>query len=648
MKALLELKNIGRHYPSGEQQVAVLKGINLSIYAGEMVAIIGASGSGKSTLMNILGCLDQPDSGEYWISGQPIAQCDDDSLARLRREYFGFIFQRYHLLPHLSAQNNVAIPAIYAGSPKLSRQQRAQALLQRLGLSDRLHYLPAQLSGGQQQRVSICRALMNGGKVILADEPTGALDRESGREVMTILKQLTRQGHTVVIVTHDPEIAAQAERVIELRDGEIIAEKRSQPLPKQEPLAEELPNISVPYWRQMAGQFIEAFVMAWLALITNKMRTALTMLGIVIGIASVVSILVIGDAAKQSVLTDIRSIGTSTIDIYPGKDLADDDPVSRRALTQRDEEALVKQPYIMAVSPVVSTNQRLRFGNVDVSVNILGVNEQFIDVYAMKVVSGSGISAEQIKTQAQVMVIDTNAQKRLFPQKKEVIGQTVLLGNVSVMIIGVVQSNSMLFGGNTLQVFLPYTMVGQRILGQSWYSSIAARIKDGYNSAEAEQQIERLLLLLHGKKDFNLLNLDTMVRAAEKVTRSLQTFLTLVAVISLVVGGIGVMNIMLVSVTERTREIGIRMAVGARSSDVRQQFLIEAILVCLLGGSVGVLLSLMIGFSATLFLPQWQINFPPLALFSAFICSTAIGILFGYLPASKAARLTPIEALARE
>jgi macrolide transport system ATP-binding/permease protein len=648
MAALLELSGISRSYPSGDQTVAVLKNVSLSIEAGEMVAIMGASGSGKSTLMNILGCLDKPSAGVYRVAGQDVATLDSDALARLRREHFGFIFQRYHLLPHLSAAHNVEVPAVYAGLGKAARRERAVALLQRLGLSERVSYRPSQLSGGQQQRVSIARALMNGGQVILADEPTGALDSHSGEEVMTILKQLREQGHTVIIVTHDPAVAQQAERIIEIRDGEIIADSRpdGQSNPNAKPLEMVTP---APSWQQTIGRFREALVMAWRAMAASKMRTALTMLGIIIGIASVVSILVIGDAAKQMVLADIKSIGTNTVDIYPGKDFGDDDPTFRQALKYDDLAALREQPYVSALSPSIASSMRLRLGNVDVAANVNGVSEQFFRVYGMTFTEGVGIDQLQVQSQSQTVVIDANTQRRLFPNQKEVVGRVILVGNMPATVVGVAKEKQSMFGSSkTLNVWVPYSTMANRLMGNAYFDSITVRIRDGYNSQEAEQQLTRLLTLLHGKKDVFTYNMDSLVQTAEKTTRTLQLFLTLVAVISLVVGGIGVMNIMLVSVTERTREIGIRMAVGARSGDVLQQFLIEAVLVCLVGGALGITLSFAIGLLVQLVLPGWQISFPPAALLSAFVCSTAIGVVFGYLPARSAARLNPIDALARE
>ncbi|WP_426445180.1 macrolide ABC transporter ATP-binding protein/permease MacB [Siccibacter colletis] len=648
MTVLLELKDIRRSYPSGEEQVEVLKGINLAIHAGEMVAIVGASGSGKSTLMNILGCLDKPSSGSYHVAGTDVATLDGDALAQLRREHFGFIFQRYHLLSHLSAAQNVEVPAVYAGVSPKARRQRATELLTRLGLAERVGYSPSQLSGGQQQRVSIARALMNGGQVILADEPTGALDTHSGEEVMATLKQLRDRGHTIIIVTHDLNVAAQAERVIEIRDGEIIAN----PPPaatavNAQPIADKPQDSSA--WQQFIGGFKEALTMAWLAMVANKMRTLLTMLGIIIGIASVVSIVVVGDAAKQLVLADIRSIGTNTIDVYPGKDFGDDDPQYQQSLKYDDLTAIQKQPWVESATPAVSQNLRLRYGNVDVAASANGVSGQYFNVYGMTFSEGSTFNDSQLAGRAQVVILDSNSRRQLFKDKPSVVGEVVLVGNMPATVIGVAEEKQSMFGSSkVLRVWLPYTTMSGRIMGQSWLNSITVRVKDGYQSAEAEQQISRLLTLRHGKQDFFTWNMDGVLKTAEKTTRTLQLFLTLVAVISLLVGGIGVMNIMLVSVTERTREIGIRMAVGARASDVLQQFLIEAVLVCLVGGALGITLSLLIAFTLQLFLPGWEIGFSPVALATAFICSTVTGVVFGWLPARNAARLNPVDALARE
>ncbi|HEK0728587.1 TPA: macrolide ABC transporter ATP-binding protein/permease MacB [Proteus mirabilis] len=647
MSALLELNNISRLYTNGEEDTVVLDQISLTINAGEMVAIIGASGSGKSTLMNILGCLDKPSSGEYKVAGQCVAEMESDQLAALRREHFGFIFQRYHLMAHLTAEQNVEIPAIYAGKSTEQRKERARALLTRLGLAERIHYRPSQLSGGQQQRVSIARALMNGGEVILADEPTGALDSQSGKEVMAILKQLNQQGHTVIIVTHDPLIAQQADRIIEIKDGQIISDNNnhhSVPVKKA-----PAPIQTASYFNQVIGRFTQALNMAWRAMVVNKIRTLLTMLGIIIGIASVVTIIVIGDAAKDRVLADIKAIGANTIDIYPGKELGSDSPEDKQSLTIQDIEALKQQSYIQSVTPQIYFSSRLRRGNQDAPATVSGVNEDYFSVYALKFAQGGTFTPDMIHRQAQVVVIDENTRHRFFPNKQAVIGEQIIIRNIPSTIIGVVAEQKSTFGDNkSLRVWVPYSTLSSRIYNRSYLDNITVKVKEGYDASVAEQQILRLLTIRHGKKDIFTYNIDSFIKAAEKTTQTMQLFLTLVAVISLVVGGIGVMNIMLVSVTERTREIGIRMAVGARTSDVMQQFLIESVLVCLVGGLLGISLSLAIAMFASMMLPNWHFVFQPTALISAFACSTAIGVIFGFLPARNAAKMNPIDALARE
>lgn len=538
MTALLELSNIRRSYPSGEEQVEVLKGISLQIHAGEMVAIVGASGSGKSTLMNILGCLDKPTSGTYRIAGRDVSTLDSDALAQLRREHFGFIFQRYHLLSHLTAAQNVEVPAVYAGTERKRRLERAEELLQRLGLGDRVDYQPSQLSGGQQQRVSIARALMNGGQVILADEPTGALDSHSGDEVMAILHQLRDRGHTVIIVTHDPQVAAQAERVIEIHDGEIVRNPPSQKTQAGQGIAEPVVK-TASGWSQFVSGFREALTMAWLAMAANKMRTLLTMLGIIIGIASVVSIVVVGDAAKQMVLADIRAIGTNTIDIYPGKDFGDDDPQYQQALKYDDLNAIQKQPWVTSATPAVSQNLRLRYGNIDVAASANGVSGDYFNVYGMTFSEGNTFNREQLNGRAQVVVLDSNTRRQLFSNKAKVVGEVILVGNMPATVIGVAEEKQSMFGSSKiLRVWLPYSTMSGRVMGQSWLNSITVRVKEGFDSAQAEQQLTRLLTLRHGKKDFFTWNMDGVLKTAEKTTRTLQLFLTLVAVISLVVGGL--------------------------------------------------------------------------------------------------------------
>ncbi len=649
---LLELSGLGRCFVTGEQEITVLKGINLTINAGEMVAIVGASGSGKSTLMNILGCLDRPSEGSYRINGQETGDLSSDELARLRREYFGFIFQRYHLLPHLNAIQNTEIPAIYAGVNKTRRRERAQELLTRLGLLDRCHHRPGQLSGGQQQRVSIARALMNGGDVILADEPTGALDSKSGQEMMEILLELHGLGHTIILVTHDMQVANNADRIIEISDGEIIRDHPNSNAPEKAPaqlLEKELSGKPARFMQANWGRFAEAFKMALIAMASHRMRTLLTMLGIIIGITSVVSVVALGQGARQKVINDISSMGTNVIDVYPGADWGDDKAATIHTLVAADLDALLSQVYVDSVTPSVSGSLLLRYRNIKASARISGVGDQYFRVRGLEMAQGSAFRSDEVHRQAQVVVIDHNTAKKLFAANEDPIGKIIFIGSLPCQVIGVTKEKESPFGNNSnLEVWVPYTVAMGRLFGQNYFNSITVRVRDGISNQVAEQSIIKLLRLRHGTKDFFTNSSDSILKTVKKTTATLTLLISAIAVISLVVGGIGVMNIMLVSVTERTHEIGIRMAVGARQSDILQQFLIESVLVCLIGGLIGILLSFGAGKIFSLFVTAIAMKFSLISIVAAFLCSSMIGVLFGFLPARNAAKLDPIEALARE
>jgi macrolide transport system ATP-binding/permease protein len=646
--ALLELRGLRREFMAGEQSIAVLKDVDLSIEQGEMVAIIGASGSGKSTLMNILGCLDRPSAGTYRIAGRETGQLGADELAALRREYFGFIFQRYHLLADLDAVGNVEVPAIYAGKDGVERRQRAEALLQRLGLGQRLGHKPGQLSGGQQQRVSIARALMNGGQVILADEPTGALDSHSGEEMLKLLRELHASGHTVIIVTHDLKVAETADRVIEISDGCIIADRRLRASAAEPALEEPAQAGKAGALRAGFGQFREALRMALLAMLAHKLRTFLTMLGIIIGIASVVSVVALGQGSQQKIMENISAIGTNTIDIYPGSGFGDRRSARIQTLVPADAEALAGQDFVDSVTPSVSNSGTLRYRGQALTVSMSGVGEQFFRAKGYTFVQGRAFDSRAVRESAQSAVIDDNTYKKLFAGQRA-LGEVILLGNVPVRVVGVlnpIQSN--FGGGDQLRVYLPYTAVMNRMLGQSHLESITVRIDDTVATDAAEQGIIRLLKRRHGVQDFFVMNTDTIRQTIEKTSQTMTVLISAIALISLLVGGIGVMNIMLVSVTERTREIGVRMAVGARQADILRQFLIEAVLVCLIGGALGVLSALAFGALFSRITSEFSLVFSGASIVAAFLCSTVIGLLFGFLPARNAARLDPVDALSRE
>ncbi len=648
MTALLEVRGLTREFPAGEGVVAVLRNVDLTIEAGEMVAIMGPSGSGKSTLMNILGCLDRPTRGSYRVAGQETGAMEPDALARLRREHFGFIFQRYQLLGDLSAVGNVEIPSVYAGTAAPQRHERARRLLARLGLAERLQHRPGQLSGGQQQRVSIARALMNGGDVILADEPTGALDRASGQEVMKILEELHADGHTIILVTHDAQVAAHAQRVIEISDGEIVADTRKADAPLPARLQREALAKPGSAFGALVGRIGEATRMALRAMVNHRLRTLLTMLGIIIGIASVVSVVALGEGSRQRILADISAMGTNTIDVMPGTGFGDRRSAAIRTLRAGDAQALAQLGYVDSVTPSVSVSAGLRYRNIDVSATITGVGEQFFRVRGYSFSAGQAFDEQAVRLRAQEAVIDDNARKTLFPNGENALGEVILLGTVPVRIVGVTARKSSAFGNDdALNIWLPYTTAMSRLTGQDYLRSVTVRISDTVASNVAEQGITKLLTQRHGKQDFFLMNTDSIRQTIEQTTQTITLLISSIALISLLVGGIGVMNIMLVSVTERTQEIGVRMAVGARQGDILRQFLIEAVLVCVLGGSMGVALALGGGALFDRFATDFRMVFSSTAIIGAFAVSTLIGVVFGFLPARSAARLDPVEALAR-
>ncbi|ENV60638.1 MacB family efflux pump subunit [Acinetobacter soli] len=662
-QALLEVSNLVREFPAGDSTIQILKNIDLTIYEGELVAIVGQSGSGKSTLMNILGCLDRPTSGSYKVSGQETGKLEPDDLAKLRREYFGFIFQRYHLLGDLSAEGNVEVPAVYAGFNPAERKQRATALLTELGLGSKTQNRPSQLSGGQQQRVSIARALMNGGDVILADEPTGALDSHSGVEVMRILRELNAAGHTVIIVTHDMQVAKNATRIIEISDGEIIADRANTPesaaTQKAEPDPDAAPALahkqsksqSASSWRSFLDRLSEAFQMALISMNAHRMRTFLTMLGIIIGIASVVTVVALGNGSQKQILENISSLGTNTITVFQGRGFGDNSKTANfKTLVPTDADALATQPYVTAVSPMVSSSKTIRYQENEATATINGVGNDFFGVRGLTFKDGQSFDAVSVRDRSQDVVIDTNTQKQFFTDGTNPIGQVILLGSVPARIIGIIEPQSSAMGSDdSLNVYMPYTTVMSRMLGQSNVRSIIVRINDQYSTSAAENAIVNLLTLRHGQQDIFTMNSDSIRQTIEKTTSTMTLLVSAIAVISLVVGGIGVMNIMLVSVTERTQEIGVRMAVGARQSDILQQFLIEAILVCLIGGVLGVLLSLGLGqLINKVAAGNFAVAYSTTSIVAAFVCSTLIGVVFGFLPARNAAQLDPVAALSRE
>lgn len=647
---LIELDDIHKVYGGIDSpEVQVLRGISLSIQPGEFVAIVGASGSGKSTLMNILGCLDRPSRGSYRFAGRDVAELDSDELAWLRREAFGFVFQGYHLIPSGSAQENVEMPAIYAGTPAAERHARAAALLERLGLASRTGNRPHQLSGGQQQRVSIARALMNGGHIILADEPTGALDSHSGAEVMTLLDELASQGHVIILITHDREVAARARRIIEIRDGAIISDSAADRSP-----AAPTPGLQADDLRQRLdrgaslrgawkGELVESLQAAWRVMWINRFRTALTLLGIVIGVASVVVMLAVGEGSKRQVMAQMAAFGSNIL-YLSGKHATAREAAGLVSLD--DVAAIAGLPQVQRIMPVIGGELMVRHGNNNQSFYVGGNNTEFPHILNWPVVEGSLFTDADERSGAAVAVIGQKVKEKLLPPGSNPLGQYLLIENVPFQIVGVLAAKGASSGNQDSdeRIVVPYSAASMRLFGKHDPEYVIITAADSSRISETEAAIAHLMRKRHqGKQDFDLTNDAALIQAEARTQNSLSLMLGAIAAISLLVGGIGVMNIMLMTVRERTREIGIRMATGARQRDILRQFLTEAVMLSMVGGVTGIALALTIG--GALLLADIAVAFALPAILGAFACAVITGVVFGFMPARKAARLDPVKAL---
>ena len=644
MAPLIELRNVTRVYGKGEAEVRALDGVDIAIEAGEFVAIVGQSGSGKSTLMNILGCLDRPTAGIYCVRGKDIATLSPDDLAALRRDTFGFVFQRYNLLTTVSAAENVEMPAIYAGGKLEDRRARAQALLEKLGLGERGQHRPNQLSGGQQQRVAVARALMNDAEVILADEPTGALDSHSGAELLALLEELHASGRTIILITHDHNVAARAHRMIEMTDGKIVSDTGGKGLADR--AAPFRKTADSPSFLLQAS---EAVKMAFRSLRANLFRTSLTLLGVVIGVAAVVAMLAIGEGSSKQVVASIETMGSNLLFVRPGAPGTRMRGSAIATLTMEDAARLAELDNVAAAVPTRSGRETLRVGDADYQTSIDGVSADWPLAQNWDMAYGSFFTREDQDRRAAVVVLGNTVAENLFGGVSSAVGQYVFIGGAPFEVAGVLAPKGATAWGQDMDdvALAPITTGMMRLFGQNYLSSITIAVSDTKRIAETEEAAHALLLSRHGGvEDFQLRNTASILESVEETQKAFSVLLGSVAAISLVVGGIGVMNIMLVSVTERTREIGVRMATGARRSDIMMQFNTEALVVGALGGIIGVLIGL--GVSLALGATGMSIAITPAPAMLAFGSALAIGLLFGFMPARKASRLDPVIALASE
>lgn len=645
---IIKISKINKFYGTDGNRVHILKDIDLGIEKGDFVSIMGQSGSGKSTLMNILGCLDTPDSGTYFINGIETGKMKDEELALLRSKTFGFIFQRYNLLPDLSALENVCLPAVYCGTDTKERSETARKLLCDVGLSDKINNKPNELSGGQQQRVSISRALINGGEIILADEPTGALDSDTGKKVMALIKELHKKGHTIIIVTHDKNIAQTADRIIEIKDGKIISDiKKNERIFKA---GKEKTNKQETILSYLKDKFLESSKMALKAIVTHKMRSVLTMVGIILGVSSMVSVVSLGRGSEQMIIEKISQMGSNTISVHPGKNFGDEESDKVKTLVVSDAEFLARQNYIESATPEVPSTGNLVYGNFSAMACLVGAGARYFDVTNTNIIAGRNFTREEVQNSASVAVIDDKILNDVFKGGTEnAVGKIIMINKKPLRVIGIAKQPFTLGPySNMLTVWAPYTTAMKKVTGAKSIDSIIVKISDNAGSYAAQKDIEELLTMRHGKKDFFTVNSDSIQKTVKGASDIMTLLVSAIALISLLVGGVGVMNIMLVSVTERTKEIGIRMAIGASRENILEQFLIEAVIVCVTGGVAGILISAGICFIVNLLPLGMSLSLHFDAVLIALGCSTAIGIIFGFMPAKNASALSPIEALARD
>ncbi|EPH08870.1 hypothetical protein HMPREF9309_01063 [Campylobacter ureolyticus ACS-301-V-Sch3b] len=636
---MLKLENINKNFNLGKVQV--LNDINLEIKKGEFVAIIGQSGSGKSTLMNIIGCLDTQSSGKYYVDDKDVSKFSSDEKASLRRKKFGFVFQRYNLISNLTALENVCLPGIYEGLE--DRKTKGLNLLDKLDIKEKAYSKPNQLSGGQQQRVSIARALINGGEVILADEPTGALDSKSGIMVMEILSNLHKNGHTIILVTHDKNVANYANRIIEIKDGKIINDETK----KNEKFITQ--NLDKNKNKSSFGyKFLEALKMAISSIFSHKLRSFLTMLGIIIGIASVICVVALGEGSQEKILSSIRAIGTNTINIYPGKNFGDLRAGKVKSLSVDDSRILGMQNYLDYSTPNTSTSGVITYKNLSLNANLRGGGVNSLAVNGIEIQTGRSFEVSDIANSSSVVIIDQNTKNSFF-KDGDPLGKNIFFNQKPLKIIGIAKEDENAFGGSdNLRLYAPFSTVINKITGDRHIHSITVKVKDDTNAQLAEEAIVSILTQKHGKKDFFTRNSDTIKKTVESTMATMRLLISSIALISLIVGGIGVMNIMLVSVSERTKEIGIRMAIGAKESDILIQFLIEAIILCIIGGIIGLLTAYSFGYLFNSISGNFYMKFSTMPAIIALMSSCLVGTIFGYLPAKNASKLNPIDALLQE
>ena len=647
--ALIELDAVTRSYLVGGDTLQVLKGVSLSIEEGEYVAIMGPSGSGKSTLMQILGLLDRPTTGSYRLSGGDVTALSDDEGAALRSRTIGFIFQMFNLLARTTTLDNVALPLIYSGAA--DRDKRAAELLERVGLGDRLDHKPNQLSGGQQQRVAIARALVNRPRILFADEPTGNLASDQAEDIMRLIESLNGEGITVIMVTHEPDIAARARRIIRIKDGLVVAdERRAGTNARPSRSLEETAARSAP-----AGALKEYAASGVRAIAANKVRSGLSMLGIMMGVASVIAMLAVGAGAQKAIEARLASLGSNLVMIFAGapslRGIRGASGASSR-LTLEDAQAIRRLPGVSDIYPEAEGNVHVVYGNKNTTTEMQGVTPSYESIRNARPYAGRFFTEKENIAHDRVVLLGQTVVNALFGAEDPV-GRTVEVDRLAFKVIGVLPIKGV--GGNSDQddmIVIPINTAMKRVLGTIYLHEMAAQADSPESIPGLMDGVTSIIRRRHRlpafkENDFVIRNMAEMQATLQGTTQTISTLLTITAAISLLVGGVGIMNILLVSVNERTREIGLRKAVGAARSAVLSQFLIESLALPMCGGLLGVALGLGIAFGLSAF-AGWATVITPQSVMLAFGFSATIGVVFGFWPARKASLLSPIEALRYE
>jgi macrolide transport system ATP-binding/permease protein len=694
---VVHLIDLTRSFQLGDTEVHALQGVSVSIARGEFVAIMGSSGSGKSTMMNIIGCLDRPTSGQFVFQGRDVARLSEPDLANIRSNQIGFVFQSFNLLARTSALENVVLPLLYGAAAALTsseRNDRGREMLASVGLADRARNMPNQLSGGQQQRVALARALINNPAVLLADEPTGNLDTRTSHEIMEIIRRLNReQGVTVIVVTHESDIAAYADRVIIMRDGRILSDQHQVAIVTPDradtgataAIAARVDITALP--EDTSGlrlAFLSMIFSASLqALARNMLRSALTMLGVFIGVAALIAMVAVGDGASAAVKKQLESLGTNMVVVQPGATTAGGVRAgagSASTLTVVDATIILRDdPAVQRVSYLTRQTGQVEYGDQNWSTAIQGVTPSYLDIVGWHIASGSSMTEQQNDAAETVCLLGQTVYQNLFPPGEDPIGAIILIKGVPMRVIGVLASKGQTGFGQDQDdvVMIPFSTAERKVLGVAAPQTAQNLVSTNYPAAPnafgisprmtgyvnsiyvqagaadlvktAISQVTATLARRHHIQfgqlnDFSVRNLSQIAEAQESSSRVMAALLAMVASISLLVGGIGIMNILLVSVTERTREIGIRMAIGARRLQVLLQFLAESVLLSVTGGVAGIGFGLLVSYIIST-LAHWPTQVSLTAVLGGFAFSAAVGIFFGFYPARKAANLNPIEAL---